>query len=52
MRIIDMLREATGEDYGEDAEAWMKAFDKPTDAQRGSAAEHNGLPVVPAEKVR
>lgn len=28
MRIIDMLRKATGEDHGEDAEAWIKALDK------------------------
>jgi hypothetical protein len=28
MRIIDMLRKATSEDHGADAEAWIKAFDR------------------------
>ena len=36
MRIIDMLRKATGKDYGEDAEAWIKAFDKRSDAEHGT----------------
>ena len=34
MRIIDMLRDVTDEDYGQDAEAWIAAYDDQANTQQ------------------
>lgn len=39
MQIIDMLREATGVDHGDDPDVWVEAFDERSLAQQRPAAE-------------
>jgi hypothetical protein len=55
MRIIDMLRKETGEDHGEVAEAWIRAFNEKRNVQHRLSAgppSADTLPAVPAVKPR